>query len=162
VVINNTINGNTVGIRVDRRINSSNYTIRNNILTNNGIGVEVDFGTEADNPIFQNNLVFGNTTNYDIILDQTGLNGNISANPLFVNAATKDFRLTSLSPAIDAGSSVGAPADDFAGGLRPQDGNGVGGAQYDIGAYEAVPEPSSALLALMGAGVLLRKQRKAR
>ena len=38
-------------------------------------------------------------------------------------------------PAIDSGSAMGAPNDDFDGNSRPQDGDGT--ATYDIGAYEA-------------------------
>ncbi len=158
LVLNNTIDGNSVGIRLDRRVISLGHIIRNNVITNNGIGLEVDFGTEANNPTFQNNLVFGNTTNYDLISSQTGLNGNISADPLFRNAAANDFRLLGLSPAIDAGSSLGAPSRDFIGNLRPADGNGDGVARVDIGAYEAIPEPSGVFTALALMGVLWQRR----
>ncbi len=56
--------------------------------------------------------------------------GNITANPLFVNAGAGDFHLTSTSPCIDAGAEDGAPDVDFDGTPRPQ------GAGVDIGAYE--------------------------
>jgi hypothetical protein len=41
-----------------------------------------------------------------------GVNGNISVNPLFVNAGS-DFELQSASPAIGAGTHAGAPAIDL-------------------------------------------------
>jgi hypothetical protein len=161
-VINNTINGNSVGIRVDRRILTSGQILRNNILTNNGVGLEVEFGSDANNPTFENNLVFGNATDYQLISNQTGLNGNLSSAPNFVDAVLKDFRLLASSPAVDRGSSVGAPTTDFAGNLRPFDGNGDGSAIVDIGAYELVPEPGSAVLSLIGIGVTLWGRRRTR
>jgi hypothetical protein len=49
---------------------------------------------------------------------------------IFVDPAASDLHLSSLSPAIDSGTSVDAPPEDFDGRARPQ------GAGYDIGAYE--------------------------
>ncbi|MBN1669111.1 MAG: hypothetical protein JW862_18600 [Anaerolineales bacterium] len=62
--------------------------------------------------------------------------GNISAAPLFAGA--NDYRLLTGSPAIDAGSGVGAPDHDLVGTLRPLDGDGDGVAVADMGAYEFV------------------------
>ena len=52
--------------------------------------------------------------------------------------AADDFRLSTLSPAIDAGIEPNASRDDtdFFGGPRIRDGNGDGTAQFDIGADE--------------------------
>ncbi|MDD5570317.1 MAG: sugar-binding protein [Bacteroidales bacterium] len=58
--------------------------------------------------------------------------GNISVNPLFVDAANGNYQLQTGSLCINAGTSTGAPTVDFAGVSRPQ------GAGYDIGAYEYV------------------------
>ena len=44
-----------------------------------------------------------------------------------------DYHLKSNSPAIDEGTSTGAPADDIDGDARPQ------GAGYDMGSDEYVP-----------------------
>jgi hypothetical protein len=52
---------------------------------------------------------------------------------------TLTYNLLPGSPAIDAGSPNGCPDHDQRGIDRPQDGDGSGGAQCDIGAYEAEP-----------------------
>ena len=41
-----------------------------------------------------------------------------------------DYHLKSISPAIDAGTSIDAPSTDYDNNTRPQ------GAGFDIGAYE--------------------------
>jgi hypothetical protein len=130
-VVNNTFVGNRAAVRVDRRVPQTTQIFRNNLIVQNGIGLEVEFGTDADNPVWENNLVFGNTVDYQETANQTGTNGNISANPIFVNGAAGNYRLQPGSPAINAGSSVGAPNVDFDGTPRPINGN------WDIGAFEA-------------------------
>jgi len=59
--------------------------------------------------------------------DTTGT-GNISADPLFVDAANDDYHLQADSPCIDAGTPVGAPTHDIEG--TPRD------TTPDMGAYE--------------------------
>jgi len=132
-VMNNTFVGNRTAIRVDRRVPQVTQIYRNNIIVQNGIGFEIDVvgGNDADNPVWANNLVFGNTTNYQGTAPQTGISGNISADPLFINGAAGDYHLQPGSPAINTGSSVGAPIVDFDGTPRPF--NGI----WDIGAFEA-------------------------
>lgn len=62
--------------------------------------------------------------------------GNLDADPLFVDHEGGDYRLQAGSPAIDAGTTEGAPAEDLDGNPRPL-GTGI-----DIGAYEhAVESP---------------------
>lgn len=136
VVVNNTMVRNNSVIRVDRRVNTANQIFRNNIIVANGIGLEVDFGTEANNPVWENNLVWGNGTDYKTISNQTGINGNISEDPLFVDPANNNFRLKLESPAIDAGTNMSAPAQDFEREIRPVDGDGDNVALVDIGADE--------------------------
>ena len=84
--------------------------------------------------------------------------GNINTalvDPQYRDAAAGDFRLRFTSPLIDAGASVPSGSDrDVAGSARAVDGNGVGGAQPDIGAYEyqrlapvvAIDAPATALV----------------
>jgi hypothetical protein len=64
--------------------------------------------------------------------DVTIIDGNISVDPRFVDAAADDYRLASLSPAIDGGndSAPGVPPTDLAGNPR------IAGAHIDMGAYE--------------------------
>lgn len=135
---NNTIVGNRVGVRVDGRVNTTLQLYRNNIIVGNEIGLEVDFGSEANNPTRKNNLVFNNVTNFVGISDQTGINGNISAEPLFLDLANSDFHLHPDSPAIDTGDNTepGLPEKDFDGDPRITDGDGDGLAVVDMGVYE--------------------------
>ena len=89
-----------------------------------------------------NGLAYGGTC-----LDQTGLRGNISADPLFAHNAfgdvLGDYRLRMDSPAIDAGDNAAPqiPAADLDGRLRIADGNHDGDARVDIGAYEYNNQP---------------------
>lgn len=80
-------------------------------------------------------------------LDQTGLRGNTSADPLFVRNAFADvlgdYRLQSASPAIDAAdnSAPQLAAVDLDGNPRIADGNQDGDARVDMGAYEYTNQP---------------------
>jgi hypothetical protein len=71
--------------------------------------------------------------------------GNISEDPLFVNAGGGDFHLQAGSPCIDS-ASVNGPAADLDGNVRPVDVPGTGrdgtGDEFDMGAYEFIPEPT--------------------
>jgi len=73
--------------------------------------------------------------------DFAGVNGNISADPKFINPAAGDFHLQAGSPAIDAGTSQGTPETDLEGHVRfddPATANTGGGEipYYDIGCFE--------------------------
>jgi len=138
-VINNTLVGNRTGIRIESFIPQVTQVYRNNIVVMNGTGFHVD--NPINGPVWENNLVFGNTTDYMGTAPRTGTNGNISADPWFVNGAGGNYRLQPGSPAIDAGKAVGAPGVDFDGTPRPLDGNGDSAAVVDIGAFEAPQIP---------------------
>ena len=69
---------------------------------------------------------------------QAATNGNISVNPRFVNAGGNNFRLQSISPAVDAGlnSAPSLPAKDLVGKPRIVDQDHDGNPVVDMGAYE--------------------------
>ena len=89
--------------------------------------------------------------NYAGTSDQTGLNGNISVNPSFVNAAQGNYELNYLSPCIDAGDGLAATPSDLTGAPRYNDPRTVvktgipnaGGLYADMGAFEFVETASS-------------------
>lgn len=72
--------------------------------------------------------------------DAAGGNTASSANDLFANLATGDYRLKAGSPAVDSGSldplAAGESATDLLGSARVLDGNGDCVARRDKGAYE--------------------------
>jgi parallel beta-helix repeat protein len=119
----------------------------NNILVASGSAATLHCGdlNDPNPPVIEHNDVFntGSGPRYGgICTDQTGLNGNISADPLFVDPATGDYHLTPDSPAVDSGQAAGAPATDIDGDARPLDGNGDGTPVVDMGADE-VREPDT-------------------
>jgi parallel beta-helix repeat protein len=86
---------------------------------------------------FRNNDVYApsGTTYGGTCVSQTGVNGNISANPLL---AAGTYYLQAGSPCIDKGDGMaaGIPATDFGGGVRIRDGNGDGSIIIDMGIDE--------------------------
>ena len=115
-----------------------------------------DFGifvnTDAGEMNVQDNIAFGNRydiyggtarTNHNLVGETSNLyvSGNLTGDPLFVDAANGNYRLQPISPAIDAGvaSSNAEAGSDFNGVSRPLDGNRDGNALPDIGAIEYAP-----------------------
>jgi len=90
------------------------YDIANCIISNNA-GYGIEFPEELSDPdinIAYNN-VYGNTLgNYYRYDDQTGINGNISTDPLFIGGEPFDFHLRLASPCIDAGDPIYTFDDD--------------------------------------------------
>jgi len=117
IIENNTVSS-TGGINIDAR-NGTNFIIRNNIIYNYS---PLNYGIYPSSIILSNNL-----SNIGVV-SALGTNG-VLADPMFVNAILKDFRLTSSSPAIDKGAS-NAIANDYNFNIRPF------GSACDIGAYE--------------------------
>lgn len=68
----------------------------------------------------------------------------ISEDPMFADADNGDYRLTSDSPCVDAGSDLEgmAPDHDLEGVDRPLDGDEDGDAAWDMGAFEYLPYAS--------------------
>lgn len=130
-VANATLAFNTYGVHTD---STATTTIVNSILAENDYG-SVSYGSTS---VSYTNA-WGNA-NHDFFGNTSYGQGMLSANPLFVSSPT-DLRLQPASVCVDAGTSMGAPAFDSDDVVRPVDGNGVGGAQFDIGAYEFVAMP---------------------
>ncbi|WP_158289251.1 OmpL47-type beta-barrel domain-containing protein [Paenibacillus flagellatus] len=151
-IFNNTFYNNT------RNVDVSNYeghptlhvSIYNNVSYNSipgQIGLWVWPGN-VGNVIEDNNLWYDTTKStpinwggapngtpvYRSVADLRAATNNaehsIQADPLFVNRGANPLQLQSGSPAIDTGTSAGAPSDDYLSNQRPV------GAGYDLGAYE--------------------------
>lgn len=127
-IVNNTIFNNT-GSRLSGSsncLNSAQYypdfpgsgmtstatVLYNNIFSGNTSYPAVNcnnFGIPSltPRPLFQNDLLFnaGGPFFGSSCTDVSAQNGNIVADPRFVNSANGDFHLTAISPAIDAGNN---------------------------------------------------------
>jgi predicted outer membrane repeat protein len=97
------------------RLTVDDVRITNSILWGNG---DWDVAGDGTYTITYSDVGTGDTTG----------TGNISADPLFVDAVNGDYHLQARSPCIDAGTLVGAPTHDIEG--TPRD------AMPDMGAYE--------------------------
>ena len=91
--------------------------------------------------VWRNNDVYGSTdifngrpADYVNMPNQTGMNGNISVDPLFLAPLTGDFHLSAGSPCIDVGNDSDAPAwPDLDGKTR------IFGDHVDMGCFEWRP-----------------------
>ena len=148
-LVNNTLTdgraatGSSTSVIVANSLGPS-MVIANNVIVASSVSTNAIYCVEGGVPTpsnFYNNDVFntkgpayGGTCN-----DQTGSNGNLSANPSF--ASSGNFRLKPSSIAIDVGSNTAPdlPSADVAGNSRIVDGNGGPIATVDMGAYEFLP-----------------------
>ena len=113
-VLNCTLDDNNIGIYADHEV----ATVTNCIITNSlDSGVDL-FSPDYPSPTITYTDVYSTaagSVNYSGMTDPTGTNGNISADPNYVNAAIGNYRLNYLSPCIDSGNASLAPATDSLG-----------------------------------------------
>lgn len=138
--------GSSARIGIQYRMQTEQPDVRSNIISNFEYGIYftyTDLIQQRKDRIRYNN-VWGNVHNYwcdslDSEFDLTGVQGNISNDPQFVDASNHDFRLFAGSPCLNAGDPDFVPEP----GETDMDGNprvlyGV----VDIGVYELV-EPQT-------------------
>lgn len=145
-LFNNLFRGNTVALRAVLLTNDTAPLFENNILVENGTGLLVEAPVELNAagwilPGWEHNLTFRNTGDYIGLPDQSGTNGNIAADPLFVCPVQNDFHLLPGSPCIDHGNNFVTKfvRTDLDGSPRNLDGDGDSAAIVDIGPFEFDP-----------------------
>lgn len=137
VLVNNTIVGGT-GVTQGSAVWAGGFDNQVVFYNNLMIGLSGQNAVYCDDtynsqpPAFTNNDAYSPNGSglLGTCAGETGQDGNISANPMFVGAS--NFELKSGSPAINAGdnSAPDIPAKDLAGKTR------IVGGTIDIGAYE--------------------------
>jgi uncharacterized repeat protein (TIGR01451 family) len=106
-------------------INGGGISLKSSSLT--AVNTIISGNSSSTNPDLNGSLTGGSANNF--------VGGNAMLAPLADNGGpTRTHALLPGSPAIDAG--VNALATDQRGLSRPQDGDGAGGAQSDIGSFE--------------------------
>jgi hypothetical protein len=114
-----------------------NYLYNNIIMAASGPAVFCEY-TQVQH-FYANDVFSSSATSWGgSCTDQTGLNGNISEDPAFIDPAPLDYRLKMTSPAIDSGddSAPQLPTVDLGGSARVIDGDGDGVPHVDMGVFE--------------------------
>jgi len=113
---------------------TGNQFLNNTIANNNARGIQNVSG-QTSGGVVANTISYGNAGG-DAIADGsnvTTVTNLIGIDPLFVNAAARNYQLSSTSsPAYNTGTTEPTVTTDAAGVTRPQCG------AYDIGAFERV------------------------
>lgn len=110
----------------------STTIMRNNIIAFSGYGGIGAWATTA--LTLGNNDFFPKLPSVDInggITDKTGINGNISADPLFVNVSAVNYQLSAGSPAVNAGANIGVPFSGSAPDMGAFEQNATGSIQLN-------------------------------
>ncbi|MBM4094195.1 MAG: hypothetical protein FJ276_33030, partial [Planctomycetes bacterium] len=141
-------------------LGAANLTLENSIVAFNANGL--DHSTNPEPPLLTiRNSDFLNPAGQEIIWDpiawwpqpRLDRDGNMIADPLFVDRAVGNYELKAGSPAIDSGRGIHAPASDLLGRPRYDDqgvsnlGNGFP-VYVDLGAYERQQDSAAADLAV--------------
>ena len=117
----------------------TNCTIAGN--RGDGVYIIMQQSVEITNCIIWGNSDDAITATHEITVGYSNVEegwqgaGNIDSDPLFIDAAGGDYRISYGSPCIDSGSAVDNPRDRE-GDPRPLDGDSSGTAEYDMGADE--------------------------
>ena len=148
VIANNTIfNNQLCGILIGandtpvKAVDDYNLTVNNIVVYNGSLGLHygiVEVGHTGTHNQYINNLVWENDPGNFLLLNGVIDQGTVTADPGFVNYQANgsgDYHLVPTSPAVNAGTSNGAPVTDFDDGQRPV------GPAWDIGAYEEGSTP---------------------
>jgi len=149
-VVNNTITGNTAvttvgGVGVHTNFPADTANIYNNIIYGNTASSKKDIFIHqfagSTLRVFNNDFVElcfdGGACDLSILGADQG--ANVSADPLFINAATGNYGLSPTSPAKDTAlaTAPGIPSSDINNNPR------VAATAPDMGAFEEVPTSSS-------------------
>jgi hypothetical protein len=156
--INNTIVGNEAflggGVYTGQGDPNLPMTITNNVIEGNtlrtfgaGGGIySLDLSATFD-PVIEHNDLFNNEREdcggergVGAGAPCVGVDGNFSADPMFIDPNSGDYHLDPNSPAIDTATPTGAPAEDADGVARGVDGDGMPNSpvmgDVDVGAFE--------------------------
>lgn len=107
--INNTITNNQMDYAFGIRVDASSYSVvSNNIVCNNELPGHCDkyckaggiYAEDSTITIICNNVYNNDGGNYKGIPDQTGINGNISFDPIFCDPENDDYSLHVQSPCL--------------------------------------------------------------
>lgn len=134
IVENNSENGGGI-----TEVNNSSVDLLNSIVWDNTT-YEISLSSSTVEVSFSD--IKGDTSNINVIGESEiiWLQGNINEDPMFSGLPDQPFSLMEGSPCIDAGNpdttGLNLPPWDILGDVRVYDGNGMGTAIVDMGAYE--------------------------
>lgn len=112
---------------------SSGGTIENTSIHSNTLDNEIiwiDNSTNISNTYIRNNVVSEMNLEDPGVITENNHNTTYDGAAGFIDAAANNYHLKPTSPLINTGTATDAPALDYDGNTRPQDG------LYDIGAFE--------------------------